>query len=374
MDDTRFTSMVERLEQKAAAHPSRYKTEVLLLAVAGFALLAVVLVIAGLGLAILAGVVLAALFTGGAALLVLLKFGKLLIFLAVPLWFLIKGSIKALLVRLPAPSGLELKRAQAPALFEAIDGMRRTLRGPRIHHVKIVDEVNAAMVQRPLLGMVGPSRNHLLLGLPLLESMTPQEAMAVVAHEYGHLAGAHGRFEAFIYRQRIAWGTIQQLADQWEGRVGRWLATWVGRFAPYFNAYTFVLARANEYQADRASADLVGAAEAQAALKRVNVAGALHGDFMGRTYEGLRTLPEPPADLTLRWADEARGSPALADAAPRGLANALDRRGAPMDTHPPLRQRLAALGDPAVVGTGTAEGTPAASPGAGLADPPVQIE
>ncbi|MFN0183012.1 MAG: M48 family metalloprotease, partial [Aquabacterium sp.] len=178
----------------------------------------------------------------------------------------------------------------------------------------------------------------------------------------------------FIYRQRIAWGTIQQLAEQWEGRVGRWLATWVGRFAPYFNAYTFVLARANEYQADRASADLVGAAAAQAALKRVNVAGALHGDFMGRTYEGLRTLPEPPSDLTLRWADEARGSPALADAAPRWLANALDRRGAPMDTHPPLRQRLAALGDPAAVGTGTAEGTPAASPGAGLADPPVQIE
>ena len=83
-----------------------------------------------------------------------------------------------------------------------------------------------------------------------------------MAHEYGHLAGSHGRFSAFIYRLRITWGTVQNFAQRIQGWLGRLIAPLVGWYAPYFNAYTFVLARSDEYQADAASADLVGAAAA----------------------------------------------------------------------------------------------------------------
>ena len=78
----------------------------------------------------------------------------------------------------------------------------------------VVDEVNAAVVQRPAFGLVGGPRNYLLLGLPLMEAMPPAEALAVVAHEYGHVAGSHGQFSAFIYRLRHTWGTIQAFTDQ----------------------------------------------------------------------------------------------------------------------------------------------------------------
>ena len=64
---------------------------------------------------------------------------------------------------------------------------------------------------------------------------------------------------------------------QWPGWVGAGARKALGWYVPYFNAYTFVLARANEYQADRASADLVGADVAAHALKRVNLAGPRHG-------------------------------------------------------------------------------------------------
>ena len=323
MDAERFQAMVTRLERESGAHPRSYLLRVAALALLGFALLGALLAAAGFGLLLIAGIVVAIIATGGAALLVLLKFGKLLFFLAVPLWFLVRSAMKALFVRLPAPQGEALARSDAPALFAAIDGMRRQLRGPAVHRVLLVDEVNAAIVQRPLFGLFGFPRNHLLLGLPLLESLSPDEALAVVAHEYGHLSGSHGRFAAFIYRLRLSWATIEALARHWQGFFGRWLGRAVAWYAPYFNAYTFVLARANEYEADRAAADLVGKPVVAAALKRVNVAAPQYQAFIGDTFGRIGDQPRPPADLAQRWASEA------ATVAQAGAALAGRRAGPP---------------------------------------------
>ncbi|MEK8032049.1 M48 family metallopeptidase [Ideonella sp. DXS29W] len=342
MDAERFAQMVGRLERESTEHPRSYALKVAALAVLGFFILAIVLGAAGLGLLLLVGIALATLLTGGKALLLLFKLGKLLVLLAIPLWYLVKNSLKAMFVRLPPPQGLELTRAQAPALFAAVDHMRQRLKGPKVHHVLLVDEVNAAVVQRPLFGLIGFPRNYLLLGLPLLDSMSPDEAMAVVAHEYGHLAGSHSRFGAFIYRLRLSWGTIQHHAEQWQGFAGKGLNKLIGWYAPYFNAYTFVLARANEYQADRASVDLVGAQAAADALKRVNVAAPRYDRFLNQTLEQIRDVPQPPRNLAERWAHEASGEPAP-EQVQRWLGQALARETNLADTHPALAARLAAL-------------------------------
>lgn len=342
MDAARFEQMVARLEQSSSRAPRAYKIKVALLALLGLGVLALLVGVAGLGLLLLAGVALALLFSGGNALILLFKLGKLLLLLAVPLWLLVRSATRALLARLPAPEGRALSRREAPALFAALDQMRLRLRGPRVHHVLLVDEMNAAVVQRPLLGLLGWPRNYLLLGLPLLESLGPEEALAVVAHEYGHLAGSHGRFGAFIYRLRLSWSAMQQLAEQWQGLAGRLMKSLVGWYAPYFNAYTFVLARANEYEADRASADLVGAEAAARALKRVNLAGPRHEAFLGETFGRAAELALPPADLALRWSETAPQA-AMADEAGAWLRAALARPARPFDTHPGLADRLSAL-------------------------------
>jgi Zn-dependent protease with chaperone function len=344
VDRSAFENMVARLEVQSARAPRAYQLKVGLLALLGFALLALILGFAGLGLLLLGGAVAALVLTGGKAALLLLKLGKLLLLVAVPLWVLLKSSLSALFARLPAPQGFELTRAQAPALFDALDGMRRRMKGPRFHHVLVTDDLNAGVVQRPLFGLFGFPRNYLLLGLPLLESLPPQEALAVVAHEYGHLAGSHSRFAAFIYRLRISWGVIQQLAEQWQGVVGRALQRMVGWYAPYFNAYTFVLARTNEYQADAASAELVGAQVAAGALKRTNVTMAAYQRFMEDVFGRAREQAAPPQDLAERWAEQA-GTATHDPAAAQWLQRALDREAEAADTHPVLRRRLAALGD-----------------------------
>ncbi|MEY4748929.1 MAG: hypothetical protein RIQ60_1143 [Pseudomonadota bacterium] len=342
MELEQFKTMVARLEAESMAAPAAYKAKVAGLAVLGFGILALMLGALGFGLELLAGFAVVVVLTGGKALYLLFTLGKLLFLLAVPMWFLVQHAVKALFVRLPAPQGVPVVRAQAPALFDAIDGMRRRFKGPRVHQVLVVDEVNAAVVQRPVFGLVGWPRNYLLLGLPLLESMAPDEALAVVAHEYGHLAGSHGRFGAWIYRLRHTWGTVQAFAEQLQGWLGWLLRPLVRWYAPYFNAYTFVLARANEYEADAASVELVGADAAARALKRVNLVEPHYQTFVGKTLERMRDEARPPPDLAQRWADHAL-LPAPAEDAQKWLAEALDREGQVADTHPVLRKRLAAM-------------------------------
>lgn len=217
MEMARFERMVAQLEVESTRHPVRYQLKVALLALLGFGVLGLIIGIAGLGLLLVVGLGLALLFTGGKAAILLLKLGKVLILLAVPLWFLVKSSISALFTRLPKPQGIELQRDQAPVLFAAMDRMRKKMGGPRFHHVLITDEMNAAVVQRPVFGFFGWPRNYLILGLPLLESLSADEALSVVAHEYGHLAGSHSKFGAYIYRLRHTWATISAIADQLQG-------------------------------------------------------------------------------------------------------------------------------------------------------------
>lgn len=350
MEQAQFDAMVQRLEVESAVAPRRYLLKVALLAALGFLILALIVGIAVSGLVLLVVVALAMLFKGGALWLWLLKLGKLGLLLAIPMWLLVKTCVQALFVRIPAPQGREITRADAPALFTALDDMRRRLRGPRFHNVLVVDELNAAVLQRPAFGLFGWPRNYLMLGLPLLEGLRSDEAMAVVAHEYGHLAGSHSRFAAFIYRLRNTWGTIQDMAAAWQGWGGRLLGRLVSWYAPYFNAYTFVLARSNEYEADAASAELVGAPSVASALKRFHITHAQHASFIASTFGTLREQAAPPRDLAQQWAARAPMPPAREEALD-ALQQALDRAPDPLDTHPTLRHRLQALapGDAALL-------------------------
>jgi len=325
--------MVARLETLAKRSPLAYKTRVALLAMLGYGYIFSVLAVL---VAILVALVWAAL--GGKHLHLI---GKL----AIPLLLLAGVILRALWVRLEEPAGRELSAREAPALFAAIDDLRRRLRGPRIHRVLLTDEFNAAVVQTPRLGLFGWHKNHLIVGLPLMQALSPDQFRAVLAHEYGHLAGAHSRFAGWIYRVRKSWHQLMEALDK-EGR-----ATWLFRkffdwYSPYFAGYSFVLARANEYQADWAAQELVGARHAADALLNINLKGSLlHERFWPGLHARADHTPEPAfspyAQLTGTFVEALEAEPAE-----NWLKTALARKTDSADTHPCLTDRLRALGQP----------------------------
>lgn len=343
MDLDRYDSLITRLENSARSAPSRYLAAVVGIALLGFLILGLAIGLTALALLGIAALTLAVIASGGKALILFAKLGKLVILLALPAWAMVRAAFTLLFARFPRPAGRELAQAEAPVLFERLAELRAQVGGPRVHVVLLTDELNAAIVQHPRLGIFGWEQNYLILGLPLLHALDEPEALAVVAHEYGHLASCHGRLGGFIYRLRSAWARLQALSEQWNDWGSRLIARLFRWYAPYFNAYTFVLAREHEYAADRFSGEVAGPAAAAQALMRVNVAARLeHDRFWPEIDRQVTDHPDPIADRSRLWARLVRDARA-AQTTPAYLEQALQRTTDHHDTHPCLRDRLAAL-------------------------------
>lgn len=332
MTEQRFEQLVHQLEGYAKAHPTRYKTKVALLAFAGYAY---VFAILSAVIALAAGcVVLSKDSSGGNALLFKVGFG--LVILATVI-------VRALWVRLEPPTGIELRREDAPRLFLLIDKIRNALDTPAFHHVLIVNELNAAVVQVPRLGVFGWQRNYLLLGLPLMLTFTPAQFRAVLAHEFGHLGRQHGRFSSWIYRVRVTWWRLLQemtARKYWASFVFTKFLAW---YAPFFNAYSFVMAREQEYEADRNAARLVGPHCMKDTLASLAVVGGvLRESFWPSLNRRNRETAAPP-DTYLHDLAGALQVPAHRERAQFLFSEALHEQTGYADTHPSLADRLAAL-------------------------------
>lgn len=344
MNDERFESLITRLETSAQQSPRRYLLAALGVVLLGFGVLGIVMLLALLPVALFAGLVAAVVLSGGKATILFLKLGKLVVLLLIPAWVMIKSSLQMLFTRFPRPQGRALTEAEAPELFARIRDLRQHMHGPQIHHVLLTDELNAAIVQHPRLGLFGWEENYLILGFPLLQAISAEEALSVVAHEYGHLSGHHSRLGGFIYRFRSAWGRLQSLSEQWTDWGSRLIARLFRWYAPYFNAYTFVLARQNEYVADRISAEVAGQQHAANALMRINIAAQFENDVYWPSIQRMvGEQPQPPAARSQFWV-QSIDQHLDEDARLRYLNTARLRQTDHMDTHPALSDRLQAIG------------------------------
>jgi Zn-dependent protease with chaperone function len=334
MTNDEWDDLARRRVQQAKSDPRGYRVRVWAWALAGYAVLLGVL---GLAIACVAGLGVAVVAEGRAIGL----FAKL----AVVTGALAVIIVRALAIKLPAPSGVELLPADAPELFDTIERLRAELDTPRVHHVLLDGDFNASIVQVPRLGPLGWERNYLTLGLACMQTLSREQFEFVLAHELGHISRSHGRFGAWIYRLRHSWSSVLHALDE-QGFAGSGVARrFVAWYVPRLDACTVALVREHEHEADRAGAGAVGARHAALALVRLTaLAPAVH-DFWDGAYRRVLHDPAPPRAVFPELA-EAVGAAPLADgdaAVVRALAMSTDTTA----THPALSERLAALGYPA---------------------------
>jgi Zn-dependent protease with chaperone function len=337
-------ALVFRLEKLALCRPRLYTALAVGVALLGFAILFLVLGLALSSLGLTIAAVAYVIASGGKHVLALVNVGKILLVLGVPAWFMTKASISVLFTRLPMPEGRELGQEEAPALFAAIDRLRQQVKGPPVHKVLLTNQLNASIQQYPRFGLYGWERNYLSIGLPLLEILSEEEALAVLAHEYGHLSGHHSRLGGFIYRFRASWARLEEASGRWRDWGSRLVSRLLRWYTPYFNAYTFVLARQNEYLADRTAVEVAGRENAAAALMRFNLAAIYWEDeFWPSMWRRADAEAEPPANGSELW-QKAVGSVYLAPRREKLVQRARQRKTDHFDTHPALGDRLAAMG------------------------------
>ncbi|MEZ0471731.1 M48 family metalloprotease [Luteimonas salinilitoris] len=323
--------LAQRLEAEAQRSPRGYLLRLALLAGLGYALLLVLLAIAfGLPLLMLGHVMVNGARPGpelAYAVLLPLLFGGVL--------------LRALWIRFGVPEGYVLATGEAPLLQDEVERLRRAAGAPPLNGIVIDGELNAAAANLPrALGLLG-HRHYLVLGLPLMQLLDRDELASVIAHEFGHFGAGHGRFTGWIYRVRMSWHRVLEGLANSGFLFSRLLLAFYAWYVPYFNAYSFVLARRNEYQADAVAAATVGGEAAASALIRLELgARRAHARFWPQLFDRARAQGHPPAQLHAQLAR------VLQDEAPVDLDRllAIARRDAdPDDTHPTLPRRIAAM-------------------------------
>jgi Zn-dependent protease with chaperone function len=337
----RFERLVREAEAQVAADPRGYKLRVALLALLGYLVLFGAL---GALVALVAGTVWGAL--ASSAFLILLLKKKLII----PVLALIWVILRALWVRLEPPLGYPLSHAAFPALHDEVEALRKELRTPPVHGIILTDDFNAGVAQTPRLGVLGWPRNTLIIGLQLMLALSPEQARAVLAHEFGHLSGNHSRFDGWIYRLRLTWYRIMSALDEAHGFSTAALRRFFDWYAPYFNAYSFALARGNEYEADAIAARVTSVQAAAQALVSTHIrSDALHEHYWRPLIKRADTTPEPDARPYTGLARFLQENPLQREELLARIRKAIDRKTGHADTHPALKDRLAAMNAPPVL-------------------------
>jgi len=333
MKHERYVALIARLEEYADNHPGCYRVRVAGLALIGYFYI-LTIAIGALSLVILLTI---SMIASGKLSWLAIK----LCAIALPLALI---ALRSIWISLPTPQGRNLEPREVPLLSGLLEELAAKFESPTVDHIVLTEDFNAAIVQIPRFGFLGGGHNYLLLGLPLLHALTPTEFRAVLAHEFGHLSKAHGRFSAWIYRFRQTCHQLLVDLNQ-EKRHGAFIFNrFIEWYAPYFDAYSFVLARNQEYEADRCATEVVGKEMLASTLIKVELKHRmLEEEFFPEIYERVCEQPEPPA-ATYDEMYARLGGVLNTINAEHWLAEAIMKKSEFEDTHPTLIERLKAVG------------------------------
>ena len=342
MKYTQYISLIKRLEDYAAENPKGYELRVIALAALGYAY-----------------------FVGIMILFLAIPFIIAVLFWFFPtlIWFLIKGALKivwliiigigaflgflgnalrSLWTKVPEPEGIELNCENAPELFEIAEKTSRELKASFPDKILLTEDYNAAVVTLPRFGMFG-KRVFLMTGLPLMQALSPEQFEAVIAHEFGHISRRHSKYAAWIYRLHETWQRFLDSQERQEHKLAFLYTKFVNWYFPLFSAYSFVLMRRQEREADQYAAGLVGAKPLGEALVNLEIKGInLAQNFWQKILDEAAHKSAPPEKVFSKMALAFRESDSSRDIL--NLAKAVAVRTDYQDSHPALAERLKMIG------------------------------
>ena len=259
-----------------------------------------------------------------------------------------------LLLRGREMTGVAVLESQQPAMWSAVREAAAAASTAPPEFLWIDSQFNASVFEQTRwLGLRSGTR-HLVVGAPMLIAFSPAKLDAVLAHEFGHFAHRDTRLLPVIMRGRSGLASALQTAGFFTTTSvsnGRWLlylqtliVRLIRAYAVRFLTITQKISRAQEYAADRISAELCGRDTAACVLAETPAYHAAYRHFRGRFADagmGFGLVPQPEALFAgfgsmldePRWrsvVESERRSPSA-------------QTPGPFDSHPPTPDRVSAL-------------------------------
>lgn len=231
--------------------------------------------------------------------------------------------------------GPQLTKQNQPKLFAEIEDVARLTGQAPPAEVYLESDVNAWVTQRG--GLMGfGSRRVMGTGLALMRVLTRSQFRAVLAHEFGHFHGGDTKLGPWIYKTRSAiMRTLKSLSDS----IVQLPFLWYGKM---FLRITHAVSRRQEFLADELAARTIGSKPLMDGLRASQGAGQVFGAYWSSEYVPALNAGYRPslAEGFQRFISAQKISALMAQSVEEALQS---NQSDPYDTHPRLKERLAAV-------------------------------
>jgi len=223
--------------------------------------------------------------------------------LTVALWLLVIVfclffSLKIFQLRFPRVQGLKMSKELAPALYSLIAGVRELTQRPTIRDVVLTDQYELRIDATPRLGFPFLMSNTLVIGMPMLQTLSEAQFRGEVLRRLGQCASGRFRPTHWIYRTRLLWCKYQD-ALQKRKRIGELPVRWFFSFyAPLFAGFTVPAARKDELAADVAVLEWLNDRDYFETVKSSAIAEVfLDACFWRKVYQSLKENARITSDM-----------------------------------------------------------------------------
>jgi hypothetical protein len=253
-------------------------------------------------------------------------------------------TYQLLRTRLDLPGHNPVQPGEAPSIFRLVEELSGAYRGPTIQRICLTDCFEVEAVRTPRSAFPLLHKHTLLIGIPLLLSLSPRHVEVMLARALGRLSGRQSRLTSHLHGLQNTWyqlGAEHEVQPELGRLVLRGFFSW---FAPLYAKAVVHVSHMDELEADGYALERYGDRDVLEALfAAAIVQWYLRKRFWPEIYAMSRDYREPPV-MPYAEMDRAVREKLTREDAQRALNAAVEEQTDTKGAQLSLRARMEALG------------------------------
>jgi len=160
-------------------------------------------------------------------------------------------------LKFPAPSGLEVTEEKFPHLLKLITELQDEFGKPKIDRIVLRDKYEIRVIKTPLSGTPFLNTRTLIIGLPVLQTMSPLYFRALLARRIGQLSSKHTPVTTRLYFLNDIWSQFKDSCRHSKFPPARILGYFFKLYSPLYQTVLMPLLQKEELEADSYGMDLI---------------------------------------------------------------------------------------------------------------------
>lgn len=165
-------------------------------------------------------------------------------------------SYRSTQIKPKPPVGLTLAEDKAPGLFKLVQQHRSYYKRPTIHRIVITEHYELDIIKTPMWALPVWSANTMVIGLPVLQCLSPKQFECMVARRIGQFSKRYNPVINWLYQLRSIWQQYRVSYRQQKGFGIEPIRWFFSVYAPMYAMVSAYAAMQDELNADTYAMEL----------------------------------------------------------------------------------------------------------------------